>query len=414
VGKNKLSVLPDTEDLLPEIQLDDIDSEQVTDNRNIVDDNTSQALTPRELKKLREEGVHGSQIIQSLIQNSSTFESKTEFSKAKWLIRKHKKYLPRCRIVRCTGRAICEAQYWKDARKIMNLRDDTLGQMLSYANICAGRQVLVFDTVMGIVSGTLAQRMGGYGKIISLYTGQQPAFLDMLERFNLNFAEHHSIKWIHTEDIFVHTLGEYPEEEDLEATDRDTLQWPCPLQDHTRAYLETVTDEKELDDFFTKRCNRFARKLTRTSPMESRKMLLARPSDSVLIATKNDPTETLLGMLPHLGPSCPFVVFFEYIEPLAKCFLELQKNNLAINLRLTDTWMREYQVLPGRTHPNMHMSQNGGFLLTGIKLNPSTGVNIMEESLRREIREQMATRRGKRKLATLDHSDENNKKSTQR
>jgi hypothetical protein len=90
------------------------------------------------------------------------------------------------------------------------------------------------------------------------------------------------------------------------------------------------------------------------------------------------------------------------MEPLAHCFLELQRNNLAINLRLTDTWMREYQVLPGRTHPHMTMSQNGGFLLTGIKLDPVHGTNVMDDSKRREIREQMGGRRGKKKRATPD------------
>ena len=33
---------------------------------------------------------------------------------------------------------------------------------------------------------------------------------------------------------------------------------------------------------------------------------------------------------------------------------------------LSDTWMREFQTLPGRFHPEMFMSTTGGFLLTGI------------------------------------------------
>jgi len=410
LGKNKLIPLPDEQDLLPAIQLDDApNSDQTNDNRTLVDDNNSQALKKDDLIKLRQEGAHGSKIIQSLIENSATFDSKTEFSKAKYISRKQLKYQPRCRLVNCTARTVCETMYLKDPKRIMNLREDTLGQMLSYANICAGRQVLVFDTAMGIVTGSLAQRMGGYGKILCLYSGQQPSCIDMLERFNLTFAENHSIKWLHCEDIFVNTK-EYPEEKDVEAEDRDALKWPCPLQEHTRKYVETMEDEKALNAFLTKRCNRFARKLTRTSPLEARTMLIERPSDSLVIATKHNPTEALLGMLPHLGPSCPFVVFCEYMEPLAQCLLEVQRNNLGINLRLTDTWMREYQVLPGRTHPNMHMSQNGGFLLVGIKLDPVLGVNEMDESTRKEIREQMGGRRGKKKRPTPDIEKQSQKK----
>jgi len=315
------------------------------------------------------------------------------------------KYQPRGRLIKCTGRTVCQAMYLKDSKKIMNLREDTLGQMLSFSNVSAGSQVLVFDTVMNIVTGSLAQRMGGYGKVFCIYTGQQPSCIDMLERYNLTFTEIHSIKWLHCEDIFVNTIGNHPDEKDIEAEDRDALKWPCPLQDHTRKYLECLEDQKELNLFLTKRCNRFARKLTRTTPLEARTMLLARPNDSIVIATKYDPTKILLGMLPYLGTSCPFVVFCEYLQPLAHCLLELQKSNLAINLRLTDTWMREYQVLPGRTHPNMHMSQNGGFLLVGTKLDPVTGVREMDEIERKEIREKMIGHRRQRKKRTIPDYD---------
>ena len=413
LSKNRLVPLPDGEELLPDIMMStdadpsmtannaSLSIEQTNDNRSLVDDNQSQALKSDDLRKLVQDGTDGSIIIQTLIEHSATFETKTDFSKQKYIMRKQLKYQPRCRIVRCTGRTICEAMHWKDSRKLMNLREDTLGQMLSYANICAGRQVLVYDMAMGIVTGSLAQRMGGYGKVLSLYSGQQPAWFDTLDRFNLSFGENHSIKWLHCEDVFAAKDTIPDDEEDVDAKDRDSLTWPCPLQEHTRQFLSTMKDN-EVKTFLAKRCSRFTRKMTRTSPMEARAMLHAKPCDSVLVATKNDPTETLLHMLPHLGSSCPFVVFCEYMEPLAHCFLELQRNNLAINLRLTDTWMREYQVLPGRTHPHMTMSQNGGFLLTGIKLDPVHGTNVMDDSKRREIREQMGGRRGKKKRATPD------------
>ncbi len=54
------------------------------------------------------------------------------------------------------------------------------------------------------------------------------------------------------------------------------------------------------------------------------------------------------------------------------------RHNIAINLHLTDSWFREYQVLEGCTHPNMTMLQNGGYLLTGMKHCPRTGTNERE------------------------------------
>ena len=49
--------------------------------------------------------------------------------------------------------------------------------------------------------------MTGYGKILSIYSGQQPAFTEMLTRFNLSFVENASIKWLHAGDVFTDTTS---------------------------------------------------------------------------------------------------------------------------------------------------------------------------------------------------------------
>lgn len=162
--------------------------------------------------------------------------------------------------------------------------------------------------------------------------------------------------------------------------------------------METTSEKTK---FLAKRCARFARKLTRETPSESKKMLEGRKSDSIIIAVRYDPTETLMGLLPYLAPSSPFVIYCEYIEPLTECFMELQKKKVAINLRLSDTWMRRYQVLQGRTHPSMNMTQSGGFLLTGTKLCPTTGQNELDEKLLQKLRLQVGGRRG-RKIKVRD------------
>jgi hypothetical protein len=103
--------------------------------------------------------------------------------------------------------------------------------------------------------------------------------------------------------------------------------------------------------------------------------------DSIIIAGHYDPIQTLLPLLPFLAPSCPFVVYCEFLEPLVLCFQRLQDDKVAINLRLCDTWMREYQVLEGRTHPFMQMSQNGGYILTGVRLHGTTGHNELDDTV---------------------------------
>ncbi len=80
------------------------------------------------------------------------------------------------------------------------------------------------------------------------------------------------------------------------------------------------------------------------------------------------------------------------------------RHNIAINLRLADSWFREYQVLEGRTHPNMTMLQNGGYLLMGTKLCPRTGKNELDKG---ELRKMRARLGGRRKQLTR-HMQKNN------
>jgi hypothetical protein len=87
---------------------------------------------------------------------------------------------------------------------------------------------------------------------------------------------------------------------------------------------------------------------------------------SLILACKYRPLPILKQALYLLHPSCPFVIFHEFMEPLVDCYLYLQQNNLALRLVLSDTWMREFQTLPGRVRPDMFMSTSGGFLLTGV------------------------------------------------
>jgi len=344
-----------------------------------------------------------------------------------------------------------------------NLREDTLAQILSYGNVGAGRRVLVMDDCLGVLTGSIAVRMGGYGYVIALFAGFAPQYLDTIARFNLTFVEHSSIRWLHAGELFhegVEPDGEtmmgigggvdgvgVEEDPDYDLEDREKLVWPCHLQSHTMMHVSEMEGEQKRWAFLDKRCARFARKLTRPTLLENRALLL-RPNvmdvdngtttaipatettsgkkttasaatkkkttnglttieidqptitprkkthpppttitspppsptkhakaDSLILACGYDPTPTLLTLLPHLETSCPFVVYSEFLEPLVHCFRALQDKQLAINLRLTDTWMRDYQVLPGRTHPNMNMSMNGGFLLTGVKLCPVFGRN---------------------------------------
>ena len=47
-------------------------------------------------------------------------------------------------------------------------------------------------------------------------------------------------------------------------------------------------------------------------------------------------------------------------------YMTMKEQGSAVNVNLSETWLRSYQVLPERTHPTVNMSGGGGYLLTGI------------------------------------------------
>ncbi len=100
----------------------------------------------------------------------------------------------------------------------------------------------------------------------------------------------------------------------------------------------------------------------------------------------------MLQVLPLLAPSASFVVYCPCPQPLAECMHQLlvrysklctcshahdarlctaQVGQQAVMLQLQESWLRPYQVLPARTHPEMMCAGTGGFLLSGITVLPT-------------------------------------------
>jgi tRNA (adenine-N(1)-)-methyltransferase non-catalytic subunit len=92
--------------------------------------------------------------------------------------------------------------------------------------------------------------------------------------------------------------------------------------------------------------------------------------DGLIIATDNDPSPIIEKLLPYVAPSRPIVVYNPHKEYLVKPYLAMRDVKTMINVRLSDSWMREYQVPvhASGTHPLMSMSGHGGFILTGLKV----------------------------------------------
>lgn len=118
-----------------------VDGRMRGDNSKFVDTNTAQKLTNEDINKLKESGVSAQDIIKSLIQNSDTFATKTDYAQAKWIKKKENKYRRRYKILRSTPMSICEASYDKNREKICSLRFDSLAQVLSQSGVHSGKTV---------------------------------------------------------------------------------------------------------------------------------------------------------------------------------------------------------------------------------------------------------------------------------
>ncbi|GAB1609794.1 tRNA (adenine(58)-N(1))-methyltransferase non-catalytic subunit TRM6-like [Argonauta hians] len=102
----------------------------------------------------------------------------------------------------------------------------------------------------------------------------------------------------------------------------------------------------------------FLKKLATTQNLMFNKEL-----DCIIIASKFYPTPLVLNLLRYLRPSRQIVVYSQYKESLLECYAQLREVGGLVNFRLTETWLREYQVLPMRTHPLVNMSGTGGYVL---------------------------------------------------
>ncbi|KAI9671175.1 MAG: tRNA (adenine(58)-N(1))-methyltransferase non-catalytic subunit trm6 [Caeruleum heppii] len=159
----------------------DIDPEtgepQMRSNRQTVDDPLRQRLTMEEIEALKKEGTGaGKGVIAQIMASHSALDQKTAFALAKYTLRKHRKYLRRFTVLPLDVPMLTE---WlmteKDPAKVMELREETLSLMGSWANVhwtapkppmdpaigmIGGGRWLVVDETGGLVVAAMAERMG--------------------------------------------------------------------------------------------------------------------------------------------------------------------------------------------------------------------------------------------------------------
>ena len=389
-------------------------------NQNIVDDASTQKMTMDEIEALKQ-GTTGAgrDIITKLLASHSALDQKTAFSRAKYMVRKRKKYLKRFMVLPVDVSRLMNwmVEQKKDAARVMELRDESLGLVGCWANVHfsgeapkpSGRWLIVDDTG-GLVIAAMAERMGILHKeeedekeqnegenetspqegppkrqrvpamsatnctLTALHTNIQPN-LTMLKYFNFDVNDPDESHPLHTH---------------LKAL--SWLQLLKPGVDSMYARKPDVLDDATLAGYKPSKRGQYYRKHRRHERIRSVvDETRAGGFDGLIVASHMDLPSILRHAVPLLSGSAPVVVYSPFSEPVVgladlystarRTAFILAKRELAARKRDTEeevntnelldgddfpvdptlllgstvqtSRVRAWQVLPGRTHPMM-------------------------------------------------------------
>ncbi|BBG94832.1 eukaryotic initiation factor 3 gamma subunit family protein [Prunus dulcis] len=183
--------------------------DELRDNRALVDNNKAQSLTGEDINEMRRLGATGDEIVEALIANSATFEKKTVFSQEKYRLKKQKKYAP-----------------------IVLLR----------------RPFTRSDMVGGLLTGAVAERLGGTGYVCNTYIGGSPYPMDIARIFNFGDEICKRIVRSPLTDLFSVQNGlQKPVSQDsdscnMESQSNDRISSPVSMEEVSLASENVITD----------------------------------------------------------------------------------------------------------------------------------------------------------------------------
>lgn len=114
---------------------------------------------------------------------------------------------------------------------------------------------------------------------------------------------------------------------------------------------------------------------------------------SFLMAVEHDPLLLVQRLWPMVVPGATCVFYHVYPEAFTGLINWIKKEHTAVEYRINEIFFREYQVLPGRSHPLMQMNNASGFVLTCIKVNPQPS-QAPEQVVAAQFRETGASKKG--------------------
>ncbi|KAF8544552.1 Gcd10p family-domain-containing protein [Trichophaea hybrida] len=412
------------------------EEEVMRTNRLTVDNASSQTLSWEEIEELKKTaGNSGKDLIQKLLAGHNAIDQKTPFSLQKYTLRKASKFLRRFSVHRLTVSALTDyLPTTKEPYKFLEMRNHHLALMLSLANVVYG--------------GALAERLGilSAPPTSSSSSGDDAAAEEAVatepehkkRKLDTPPPSRNTITLIHANEQpnlslltnFDYDANSPPLPHPL-YTHLKTLTWLqllAPSEDLTLIPPPTCTPE-ELAALKPGKRSAYYRKLRRWQKVSTTVADTREGNyDAVLVAAHISAPGVLKAVVPLVKGSGQVVVYTPSLEQatelsdlyssvrrtawIQKNNNEAQSNNASEDGGKSENWndetpdptqmlaptvhrvnMRQYQVLPGRTHPVM-TSRGGaeGFVFHGTRVLPVSG--------KVDARGAFASQKKKRKVAT--------------
>ena len=291
--------------------------------------------------------------------------------------RKAKKYVQLACAKRPTAASICDALFNKQPSRIGFLRPDALSILLHMANVGPGAKNLVLENSGGMVTGAVAERMGGYGSVCATYLEPHPRGIEISASFNFSPEILASISRASLVAL-LKTRREQLQTEQEERANKDDnkVEGTEDVDTDNKDVLESETGAEAMpvDPPAAAVAEASNPVDTANAPADtvavanSSKAKVANPPFSGCIISNPTlhPKTALRAVFPLLAPSATFAVWSQQLQPLAEAMNDLRASGTAVSLAVQETWYRKQQVLPKRTHPGMNMNHGGGYLLSGI------------------------------------------------
>jgi len=345
-------------------------------NEYINDDGESQKLTYVDIRELKAAGLEGRELIERTLQSNKNFDQRTVYSQDKFISRKEAKHMKLFTPLHPDAATLCAFHFERAPDKIRFLRPDALAHCMAYGSVRPGGRYIVVDGIGGLLVGAVLERLGGHGRLLLINDTDSPPAFDI---FNTISSLPKSwvddtlrvIHWAATEQAW--QPANPPPSEDSQ---------PRPVLERDRARLRK-------------------RRNVHDTMQASRAEFFDGFFDGFLMVSNFEALGVLERVQGALAGSARIVVHSPYQQPLVEVQAEMRKRSEWLHVEVVEPWARRYQVLPGRTHPEMNTSASAGYILSAIKVfDPETAQELADE----HRKEQQAAAKRKEGTATAEGS----------